>query len=41
MMKVIIIGNGVAGTFSAQHIRNQNDDIEIEIYSQEKYPYYC
>lgn len=40
MMKVVIIGNGVAGTFTAQHIRNQDDNIEIEIYSQENYPYY-
>lgn len=40
MMKVVIIGNGVAGTFAAQHIRNQDDNVEIEIYSQEKYPYY-
>ena len=40
MMRVVIIGNGVAGTFSAQHIRNQNTDVEIEIFSQENYPYY-
>ena len=40
MMKVVIIGNGVAGTFAAQNIRNQDDNIEIEIYSKEKYPYY-
>ncbi len=39
-MKVVIIGNGVAGTFAAQNIRNQDKGIEIEIYSQEKYPYY-
>ena len=39
-MKVIIVGNGVAGTFTAQYIRNQDDEVEIEIYSQENYPYY-
>ena len=39
-MKIIIIGNGVAGTFAAQNIRTQDKDIEINIYSQEKYPYY-
>ncbi|MFX1572101.1 MAG: FAD-dependent oxidoreductase [Promethearchaeota archaeon] len=39
-MKIVIIGNNVAGTFSAQNIRNLNKDVEIEIYSQEKYPYY-
>ena len=39
-MKVVIIGNNVSGTFTAQNIRNLNDDIEIEIYTQEEYPYY-
>ncbi len=39
-MKVVIIGNGVAGTFTAQNIRTLDKTSEIEIYSQEKYPYY-
>jgi len=39
-MKVVIIGNNVAGTFTAQNIRSLNEDIEIHIYTQEKYPYY-
>ncbi len=39
-MKIVIVGNGVAGTFSAQNIRNLDKDVDIEIYSQEKYPYY-
>jgi len=39
-MKVVIIGNGVAGTFTAQHIRDQDKDTDIEIYSAEKYLYY-
>ncbi len=39
-MKVVIIGNNVAGTFSAQNIRNLNEDVEIELYTQEKFPYY-
>ena len=39
-MKVAIIGNNVAGTFTAQNIRSLNDDVEIEIFTQEKYPYY-
>jgi len=39
-MKVVIIGNNVAGTFTAQNIRSLNDEIEIEVYTQEKYPYY-
>ena len=39
-MKVVIVGNGVAGTFAAQNIRNLDKDIEIEMFSQEEYPYY-
>lgn len=39
-MKVVIIGNNVAGTFSAQNLRFLNDDIEIEVFTQEQYPYY-
>jgi nitrite reductase (NADH) large subunit len=39
-MKVVIIGNNVAGTFTAQNIRSLNEDIEIHIYTQEQYPYY-
>ena len=39
-MKVVIIGNGVAGTFSAQNIRNRDKDAEIVLYSGENYPYY-
>ncbi len=39
-MKVVIIGNNVSGTFTAQNIRLLNEEVEIEIYTQEKYPYY-
>ena len=39
-MKIIIIGNGVGGTFTAQNIRRHNEDAEIHLYSKEKYPYY-
>lgn len=39
-MKILIIGNGVAGTFTAQNIRNLDKDVEIVVISQEKYPYY-
>ncbi len=39
-MKVVIIGNNVSGTFAAQNIRLLNEDAEIEIFTQEKYPYY-
>ncbi|MCP4763403.1 MAG: NAD(P)/FAD-dependent oxidoreductase, partial [archaeon] len=36
----MIIGNGIAGVFTAQNIRNLDKNVEIEIISQEKYPYY-
>jgi len=39
-MKIIVIGNNVAGTFSAQNIRNLNESVEIEIFTEENYPYY-
>ena len=39
-MKIVIIGNNVAGTFTAQNIRNLNEDVKIEIHTQESYPYY-
>jgi nitrite reductase (NADH) large subunit len=39
-MEIHIIGNNVAGTFSAQNIRKLNNDVEIHIYSEENYNYY-
>ena len=39
-MKVVIIGNNISGTFTAQNIRSLNNEVEIEVYTQEKYPYY-
>jgi len=39
-MKVVIVWNNVAGTFSGQNLRYLNEDVEIEIYTQEQYPYY-
>ncbi|MHA2391837.1 MAG: FAD-dependent oxidoreductase [Promethearchaeota archaeon] len=39
-MKVVIVGNNVSGTFSAQNIRFLNKETDIEIYTQERYPYY-
>jgi nitrite reductase (NADH) large subunit len=39
-MKVVIVGNNVAGTFSGQNLRFLNEDVEIEIFTQERYPYY-
>lgn len=39
-MKIVIIGNNVAGTFSAQNLRIIDKKVEIEIFSKESYPYY-
>jgi len=39
-MRIVIIGNGVAGTFSAQNIRNLDKEVDIDIFSAEPYPYY-
>ena len=39
-MKIVIIGNNVSGTFAAQNIRFLNEEVEIEVFTQEKYPYY-
>ncbi len=39
-MKVIIIGNGVAGQTAANKLRKADPDQEIEIFTQEPYPYY-
>lgn len=39
-MKIVIIGNNVAGTFSAQNIRYLDEDVELDIFTQESYPYY-
>lgn len=39
-MKIVIVGNGISGIFTAQNIRNLDKEVEIDIYSQEKYPYY-
>jgi len=39
-MKVVIIGNNVSGTFTAQNIRFLSEEAEIKVITQEKYPYY-
>lgn len=39
-MKVLIIGNGVAGITAARLLRSENSSVEIKIYTEEKYHYY-
>ena len=39
-MRCLIIGNGVAGVTAARLLREKNQEIEIEIITREKVPYY-
>ncbi len=39
-MRVLIIGNGIAGTMAAKTLRELNQEIEICLFSDERYPYY-
>jgi nitrite reductase (NADH) large subunit len=39
-MKIIVIGNGLAGTIFAKTLHELNQEYEIEIYSDEGFPYY-
>ena len=39
-MNVVIVGNGLAGTLAAKTIRELDDSAEIEVFGEERYPYY-
>jgi nitrite reductase (NADH) large subunit len=39
-MRVIIIGNGLAGTISAKTLRELDKNVEIDVFAEEKYHYY-
>ncbi|MDH4257208.1 MAG: FAD-dependent oxidoreductase [Candidatus Aminicenantes bacterium] len=39
-MRVIIVGNGLAGTIAAKTLREQDKQVEVDIFSEEKYHYY-
>lgn len=39
-MKVIIIGNGLAGTIAAKTLREQDRTVEIDVFADEKHHYY-
>lgn len=39
-MNVIIVGNGLAGTLAAKTLRELDQEVGIEIFGEEKYPYY-
>ena len=39
-MKLVIVGNGVAGVTSARFVSGRDPSVAITIYSDERYPYY-
>lgn len=39
-MRIIIIGNGIAGVISAKTLREMDRDVEIDIFALERYHYY-
>ncbi len=39
-MKLVVVGNGVAGVMTARFVAQQDPDTEISIFSCEPYPYY-
>jgi nitrite reductase (NADH) large subunit len=39
-MRVVVVGNGIAGIIFAKSLRESNSDVEIDIYAKEKYNYY-
>lgn len=39
-MNVVIVGNGLAGTLAAKTVRELDDAAGIEIFGEERYPYY-
>lgn len=39
-MRIIIVGNGLAGVISAKTLRDLDKDVEIDIFASERYHYY-
>jgi len=39
-MRVVIVGNGVAGTIAAKTLRELDSQVEVVIFAEENYPYY-
>jgi nitrite reductase (NADH) large subunit len=39
-MRAVIVGSGLAGTMAAKTLRELDGDVEIEVFGEEKYPYY-
>lgn len=39
-MRAVIVGSGLAGTMAAKSLRELDSSIEIEVFAEERYPYY-
>ena len=39
-MNIIVVGNGLAGTMAAKTLRELDSGVQIDIFGEEKYPYY-
>jgi len=39
-VKILIVGNGMAGTLAAKTVRELDPEAEVEIFGEERYPYY-
>lgn len=39
-MRILVVGNGLAGTMAAKTLRELEPDVEIAAFTEEKYPYY-
>jgi nitrite reductase (NADH) large subunit len=39
-MRAVIVGSGLAGTMAAKTLRELDDEVEIEVFGEENYPYY-
>ncbi|MBE3129164.1 MAG: NAD(P)/FAD-dependent oxidoreductase, partial [Acidobacteria bacterium] len=39
-MKIVIVGNGMAGTLAAKTVRELDQEAGIEVFGEEKYAYY-
>ena len=39
-MRIIVVGNGLAGVISARTLRDLDKDVEIDVFASERYHYY-
>jgi len=39
-MRVLVVGNGLAGTIASKTFRELNSDADIDVFAEEKYRYY-